>query len=108
MIMARRLTLEGAKVKAVVEIMPYLTGLTRNKVQCLDDFDIPLFLKHTITDIKGKNRVEKVTVAQVDDNLCPIKGTEWDIDCDTLLLSVGLIPENELSKKLKSSWTLSH
>ncbi|MFY9313220.1 MAG: FAD-dependent oxidoreductase [Tepidanaerobacteraceae bacterium] len=99
MIMARRLTLEGAKVKAVVEIMPYLTGLTRNKVQCLDDFDIPLFLKHTITDIKGKNRVEKVTVAQVDDNLCPIKGTEWDIDCDTLLLSVGLIPENELSKK---------
>ena len=105
MIMARRLTLEGAKVKAVVEIMPYLTGLTRNKVQCLDDFDIPLFLKHTITDIKGKNRVEKVTVAQVDDNLCPIKGTEWDIDCDTLLLSGSLIPENELSKKLKSSWT---
>jgi NADPH-dependent 2,4-dienoyl-CoA reductase/sulfur reductase-like enzyme len=99
MIMARRLTLEGAKVKAVVEIMPFLTGLTRNKVQCLDDYDIPLYLKHTITDIKGRDRVEKVTVSQVDDNLNPIKGTEWYIDCDTLLLSVGLIPENELSKK---------
>lgn len=99
MIMARRLTLEGAKVKAVVEIMPYLAGLTRNKVQCLDDFDIPLYLKHTITDIKGRNRVEKVTVSQVNENLKPIKGTEWDIDCDTVLLSVGLIPENELSKK---------
>jgi hypothetical protein len=79
--------------------MPYLTGLTRNKVQCLDDFNIPLYLKHTITDIKGKDRVEKVTVSQVDDNFNPIKGTEWEIDCDTLLLSVGLIPENELSKK---------
>lgn len=101
MIMARRLTLEGAKVKAVVEIMPYLAGLTRNKVQCLDDFNIPLYLRHTVVDIKGKNRVEKVTVARVDDNLNPIKGTEWDIDCDTLLLSVGLIPENELSKKAK-------
>ena len=99
MIMARRLTLEGAKVKAVVEIMPYLTGLTRNKVQCLDDFDIPLYLKHTIVDIKGRNRVEKVTVSQVDDHLNPIKGTEWDIECDTLLLSVGLIPENELSRR---------
>jgi len=99
MIMARRLTLEGAKVKAVVEIMPYLAGLTRNKVQCLDDFNIPLYLKHTITDIKGRDRVEKVTVSQVDDNLNPIKGTEWDIECDTVLLSVGLIPENELSKK---------
>lgn len=99
MIMARRLTLEGAKVKAVVEIMPYLAGLTRNKVQCLDDFDIPLYLRHTIIDIKGKDRVEKVTVSKVDDNFNPIKGTEWDIDCDTVLLSVGLIPENELSKK---------
>lgn len=99
MIMARRLTLEGAKVKAVVEIMPYLAGLTRNKVQCLDDFNIPLYLKHTITDIKGSDRVEKVTVSRVDENLNPIKGTEWDIDCDTVLLSVGLIPENELSKK---------
>ncbi len=99
MIMARRLTLEGAKVKAVVEIMPYLAGLTRNKVQCLDDFEIPLYLKHTITDIKGKDRVEKVTVSQVDNNLNPIKGSEWEISCDTLLLSVGLIPENELSKK---------
>ena len=90
---------EGAKVKAVVEIMPYLAGLTRNKVQCLDDFDIPLYLRHTIIDIKGKDRVEKVTVSKVDDNFNPIKGTEWDIDCDTVLLSVGLIPENELSKK---------
>ncbi len=99
MIMARRLTLEGAKVKAVVEIMPYLAGLTRNKVQCLDDFEIPLYLKHTITDIKGKDRVEKVIVSQVDDNLNPISGSEWEINCDTVLLSVGLIPENELSKK---------
>ena len=98
MIMARRLTLEGAKVKAVVEIMPFLTGLTRNKVQCLDDYDIPLYLKHTITDIKGRDRVEKVTVSQVDDNLNPIKGTEWYIDCDTLLLSVGLIPEMSFLK----------
>lgn len=99
MIMARRLTLEGAKVKAVVEIMPYLSGLIRNKVQCLDDFEVPLYLKHTITDIKGKDRVEKVTVAKVDDNLNPIRGSEWEINCDTVLLSVGLIPENELSKK---------
>lgn len=99
MIMARRLTLEGAKVKAVVEIMAYLAGLTRNKVQCLDDFEIPLYLQHTITDIKGKDRVEKVIVSQVDDNLNPIRGSEWEIDCDTVLLSVGLIPENELSKK---------
>ncbi|GLI51865.1 pyridine nucleotide-disulfide oxidoreductase [Tepidanaerobacter syntrophicus] len=99
MIMARRLTLEGAKVKAVIEIMPYLAGLTRNKVQCLDDFEIPLYLKHTITDIKGRKRVEKVTVSQVDSYLQPIKGSEWEVSCDTVLLSVGLIPENELSKK---------
>ncbi|HHY71541.1 MAG TPA: FAD-dependent oxidoreductase, partial [Thermoanaerobacterales bacterium] len=101
MIMARRLILEGVKVRAVVEIMPFLAGLTRNKVQCLDDFEIPLYLKHTITDIKGKDRVKKVTVSQVDDNLNPIRGSEWEINCDTVLLSVGLIPENELSKKCK-------
>jgi len=99
MIMARRLTLEGAKVLAVVEIMPYLAGLTRNKVQCLDDFDIPLYMNHTVIDIKGKKRVERVTVARVDDDRKPIKGTEWEVDCDTLLLSVGLIPENELSRQ---------
>jgi NADPH-dependent 2,4-dienoyl-CoA reductase/sulfur reductase-like enzyme len=99
MIMARRLTLEGAEVLAVIEIMPYLAGLTRNKVQCLDDFNIPLYLKHTIIDIKGKKRIEKVTVTKVDDEMQPIPGTELDIDCDTLLLSVGLIPENELSKQ---------
>ncbi len=99
MIMARRLTLEGAEVEAVVEIMPFLSGLTRNKVQCLDDFEIPLYLKHTIVDVKGQNRVEKVIVAKVDEDLNPIKGTEWEVHCDSLLLSVGLIPENELSKK---------
>lgn len=98
MIMARRMTLEGAKVEAVVEIMSYLAGLTRNKVQCLDDFGIPLYLGHTICNIKGKRRVEGVTVAKVDENKQPIPGTEFDIACDTLLLSVGLIPENEVSK----------
>ncbi|WP_329886295.1 NAD(P)/FAD-dependent oxidoreductase [Pseudoramibacter faecis] len=98
MIMARRMTLEGAKVKAVVEVMPYLAGLTRNRVQCLDDFDIPLYLSHTIVDIKGKKRVKQVTVAEVDEHRKPIPGTEFDIDCDTILLSVGLIPENEVSK----------
>ena len=98
MIMARRMTLEGAKVKAVVEVMPYLAGLTRNRVQCLDDFGIPLYLGHTIVDIDGKLRVEKVTVAEVDENKQPIPGTEFDIACDTVLLSVGLIPENEVSK----------
>ena len=99
MIMARRMTLEGANVKAVIEIMPYLSGLTRNRVQCLDDFGIPLYLSHTITSIKGKKRVESVTVAKVDENLRIINGTEFEIDCDTVLLSVGLIPENELSKE---------
>ncbi len=99
LIMARRLTLEGAKVLAVVEIMPYSGGLTRNIVQCLDDFDIPLYLKHTVTEIKGKDRVEGVTIAKVDDNYRPIPGTENEYECDTLLLSVGLIPENELSRK---------
>lgn len=98
MIMARRMTMENAEVKAVVEIMPYLAGLRRNRVQCLDDFGIPLYLSHTITEIKGRRRVEAVTVAKVGPDKKPIPGTEFDIECDTLLLSVGLIPENELSK----------
>ncbi len=98
LIMARRLTLEGAEVLAVAEIMPYSGGLNRNIVQCLNDFDIPLYLSHTITDIRGKDRVEEVTIAQVDDNFKPIPGTEFDLECDTVLYSVGLIPENELSE----------
>lgn len=97
MIMARRLSLEGANVKCVVEIMDYLAGLTRNKVQCLDDFNIPLLLSHTVVDIKGNDRVEKVVIAAVDENKKPIKETYEEIECDTLLLSVGLIPENELT-----------
>ncbi len=97
MIMARRMTLEGARVKAVLEIMPFSTGLIRNKVQCLDDFNIPLKFNHTITRIEGRKRVERVTVAQVDKNLQAIPGTEEEISCDTILLSVGLIPENELT-----------
>jgi len=97
MIMARRMTLEGARVKAVLEIMPFFTGLVRNKVQCLDDFNIPLKFNHTITRIEGGKRVERVTVAQVDKNLQAIPGTEEEISCDTILLSVGLIPENELT-----------
>ncbi|RXI48289.1 pyridine nucleotide-disulfide oxidoreductase [Clostridium tetani] len=99
LIMARRMTLEGAKVKAVVELMPYSGGLKRNIIQCLDDFEIPLKLSHTVIDIKGKERLEGVTIAKVDENRRPIEGTEEYIPCDTLLLSVGLIPENELSKK---------
>ncbi|WP_461206202.1 NAD(P)/FAD-dependent oxidoreductase [Clostridium sp. DL1XJH146] len=98
LIMARRMTLEGAEVKAVVELMPYSGGLKRNIVQCLDDFDIPLLLAHTVTEIKGKDRLEGITIAKVDEKMKPIKGTEQYIECDTLLLSVGLIPENELSK----------
>lgn len=98
MIMARRLTLEGVKVKAVVEILPYIGGLIRNEVQCLHDFDIPLHLEHTVTQIHGEQRVEAVTIAKVDNNKRPINGTERHIECDTLLLSVGLIPENELSR----------
>ncbi|WP_392485992.1 NAD(P)/FAD-dependent oxidoreductase [Haloimpatiens sp. FM7315] len=101
LIMARRMTLEGAKVKAVVEIMDYSSGLKRNIVQCLDDFDIPLMLSHTVISIKGKDRLEGVTIAKVDVNRKPIEGTEKYIPCDTLLLSVGLIPENELSEKAK-------
>ena len=98
MIMARRLSLEGAKVKAVVEIMPYLAGLTRNKVQCLDDFGIPLLLSHTVTRIMGNKRIEGVYIAKVDEKMHPVPATEEYIACDTLLLSVGLIPENELTK----------
>jgi len=99
LIMARRMTLEGAKVKAVIELLPYSGGLTRNIVQCLDDFDIPLYLSNTVTKIHGQERVSGVTYAKVDKNRQPIEGTEKKIKCDTLLLSVGLIPENELSKK---------
>lgn len=98
LIMARRMTFEGAKVKAVVELMPYSGGLKRNIVQCLDDYGIPLKLAHTVTNIEGKDRVTGVTIAKVDENLKPIKGTEEYIKCDTLLLSVGLLPENELSR----------
>ena len=100
MIMARRLTLEGAHVKAVFEIQPYPSGLPRNIEQCLNDYNIPLYLSHTITDIVGKSRVEKVVVSKVDENRNPIEGTEMEFDCDCVLLSVGLIPENELSKDL--------
>lgn len=98
LIMARRMSLQGAKVKMVAEIMPYSGGLKRNIVQCLDDFGIPLRLSHTVTEIHGRGRVEGVTVAEVDENLKPIAGTEEFVSCDTLLLSCGLIPENELSE----------
>ncbi len=97
LIMARRMTLEGAEVKAVVELCPYSNGLNRNIVQCLNDYDIPLYLSHTVVDIIGKERLEKVVIAKVDEKKRPIKGTEIEFDVDTLLLSVGLIPENELS-----------
>ena len=99
MIMARRLTLEGCKVHAVFELQPYPSGLPRNIEQCLNDYGIPLFLSHTVTRINGKNRLESVTVSQVDEKFQPIPGTEKDWPCDTLILSVGLIPENELSLK---------
>ena len=98
LIMARRMTLEGAKVKAVCELMPYSGGLKRNIVQCLDDFDIPLLLSHTVVDIKGRERVTSVVIAEVDSSLKPVPGTETEIECDTLLLSCGLLPENELSR----------
>lgn len=97
MIMARRCTLEGMKVLAVAEVLPYPSGLVRNRVQCLDDYGIPLFLRHTIIDIRGKERVEGVTIAQIDEKWRPIPGTEKYYDCDTILFSVGLIPENELT-----------
>ena len=100
LIMARRMTLEGAKVKLVSELIPYSGGLKRNIVQCLNDFGIPLKLSHTVVDIKGKERLEGVTIAEVGSDGKPIKGTEEYYSCDTLLLSVGLIPENELSKEI--------
>jgi thioredoxin reductase len=99
MIMARRLTLEGAKVNAVVEALPYAAGLIRNRVQCLEDYNIPLYLCHTVTHIHGKDRVQGVTISQVDDKWRPLPGTSRYIECDTVLFSVGLIPENELSQK---------
>ncbi len=98
MIMARRMTLEGAKVEAVFEIQPYPSGLPRNIEQCLNDYDIPLYLSHTVTAIKGHDRLESVVVSRVDENMRPIPGTEKEYHCDTLILSVGLIPENELTR----------
>ena len=98
LIMARRMTLEGAKVLACVELCPYSNGLTRNIVQCLEDYGIPLYLSHTITGIVGRKRVEKVVISKVD-GFTPIPGTEFEIECDTVLLSVGLIPENELTRR---------
>jgi NADPH-dependent 2,4-dienoyl-CoA reductase/sulfur reductase-like enzyme len=100
LIMARRLKFEGANVIGVVEILPYASGLPRNVVQCLDDYDTPLYLTHTVIDIKGKDRLEEVTIVQVDENMQPVVGTERQVKCDTLLLSLGLIPENELSKEV--------
>lgn len=99
LIMARRLTLEGAKVLACVERMPFSGGLTRNIVQCLEDYDIPLYLQHTVVRVEGDSRVNKVVVSRVDEKKQPIPGTETEFDCDTLLLSVGLIPENELTRQ---------
>ena len=101
LIMARRMTYEGAKVHAVCEVMPYSSGLSRNVVQCLEDCGIPLLLSHTAVEVHGKDRVQAVTVAQVDDQRRPIPGTEQTFPCDTLLLSVGLIPENELSRGIE-------
>ena len=99
LIMARRMTLEGAQVLACVELMPYSGGLNRNIVQCLHDYGIPLYLSHTVTEIRGRDRLEQVAVAQVDKGRNPIPGTEMVFDCDTLLLSVGLVPENELTRQ---------
>lgn len=98
LIMARRMTLEGAQVLACVELMPFSSGLTRNIVQCLEDYSIPLYLSHTVTDIIGKDRLEKVVISAVDENRRPVPGTEQVLECDTLLLSVGLLPENELTR----------
>ncbi|MTQ97049.1 FAD-dependent oxidoreductase [Pseudoflavonifractor sp. BIOML-A6] len=99
LIMARRMTLEGAQVLACVELMPYSGGLNRNIVQCLHDYGIPLYLSHTVTEIRGRDRLEQVAVARVDKGRNPIPGTEMVFDCDTLLLSVGLVPENELTRQ---------
>lgn len=98
LIMARRMTFEGAKVKAVVELMPYSSGLNRNIVQCIKDFNIPLLFSHTVVDIKGEGRVSSVVIAEVDEKLQPIMSTAQEIKCDTILLSIGLLPENELAK----------
>jgi NADPH-dependent 2,4-dienoyl-CoA reductase/sulfur reductase-like enzyme len=100
LIMARRLTLEGAEVVGVFELMPYSNGLARNVVQCLEDYGIPLHLSTTVTFVHGRERVEKITVAPVDEHLRPIPGREWDVPCDTLLVSIGLIPDNELAQRL--------
>jgi NADPH-dependent 2,4-dienoyl-CoA reductase/sulfur reductase-like enzyme len=100
MIMARRLTMEGVTVKAVVEVLPYVGGLIRNEVQCLHDFNIPLLLEHTVTEVHGKDRVEAVSIAKVDRAWNPVAGTERVISCDTLLISAGLIPENELTRSI--------
>ena len=97
MIMARRMTLEGAKVLGVFEIQPYASGLPRNIEQCLNDYQIPLHLSHSVTEIRGVDRLESVVISEVDDRLQPIPGTEKEYPCDTLILSVGLIPENELT-----------
>ena len=101
LIMARRLSLEGVKVLACIELMPYSNGLTRNIVQCLEDYDIPLYLSHTIAEIHGKDRVTGITCVKVDEKLKPIVGSDFFIECDTVLLSVGLIPENELSRQIE-------
>lgn len=98
MIMARRFVLEGAEVAGIVEVLPFIGGLIRNEVQCLRDFNIPTYLSHTVTSIVGKDRIKKVVISKVDKNICPVPGTEKEFECDTLLLSVGLIPENELSR----------
>ena len=103
LIMARRMTLEGAKVEVVAELMPYSGGLKRNIVQCLDDYGIPLKLSHTVTNIEGRDHVEGITIAQVDANRRPVPGTEEHYDADTLLLSCGLIPENELTRGIGAS-----
>ncbi len=100
LIMARRLTLEGVKVKGVIEIMPYPGGLQRNIVQCLQDFNIPLYLSHAATEIRGRERVERIKIVKVDENLNPLKGTEKEIKCDTVIFSVGLVPENELVSEI--------
>ena len=104
MIIARRLTLEGVKVKAVVELLPYIGGLIRNEVQCLHDFDIPLMLGHTVTCIHGKERIEAVTIAKVDKDYNPLPGTERRVECDTLLISAGLIPEMSSRGWLVLNW----
>ncbi|NBG87817.1 NAD(P)/FAD-dependent oxidoreductase [Isachenkonia alkalipeptolytica] len=103
LIMARRMTLEGAKVMAVVEVMPHSSGLYRNIAQCLEDYDIPLLLRHQIEEVHGKDRIEGVRISKIDEQWQPIEGTQQTISCDTLLLSVGLIPENELSEKARVS-----